>query len=94
MYFGLYILLQLVTVLHSTLGQLLETLIIVDRVFFLQKNGASVRVVCTFNREQSPRCMMIQAVKESLLVLLKHKRMRLRFEGSLGEIIRANTWER
>lgn len=51
--------------LTFTLGQLLETLIIADRVYYLQRHGASVKVVCAFERKKSPRCMLIQAVKNT-----------------------------
>ena len=47
-----------------TLGQLVESLIIADRVYFLQKNGVQCQVDCIFDRLQSPRCMCITAVKE------------------------------
>lgn len=49
--------------LNNTLGQLLETLIIADRVYYLQRNGATVKVICAFERKKSPRCMLIQAMK-------------------------------
>ena len=50
--------------LNSTLGQLIESLIIADRVLYLQKHGAQCRVDCVFDRKQSPRCMCITAIKE------------------------------
>ena len=49
--------------LTETIGQLLESAIIADRVYYLQKHGASVQVHCAFDRRQSPRCMCITARK-------------------------------
>ena len=64
LWFRIYILLVgLLCFLTHTLGQLLETLIITDRVYYLQRHGANVKVVCAFERKKSPRCMLIQAVK-------------------------------
>ena len=48
----------------TTLGQLEESLIIADRMYYLQKNGVHCQVDCIFDRSQSPRCMCITAVKE------------------------------
>ena len=47
-----------------TLGQLVESLIIADRMYFLQKNDIYCRLDCIFDRLQSPRCMCITAMKE------------------------------
>ena len=49
--------------LIGTIGQLLESAIIADRVYYLQRHGASVQVHCAFDRRQSPRCMCITARK-------------------------------
>lgn len=49
--------------LTETIGQLLESAIIADRVYYLQRHGASVQVHCAFDRSQSPRCMCITARK-------------------------------
>lgn len=49
--------------LICTVGQLLETAIIADRVYYLQKHGATVQVHCAFDRKKSPRCMCITATK-------------------------------
>ena len=54
--------------LHSTICQLLESLIIADRVYFLQTHGAHCRVDCVFDRKQSPRCICITAEKSTSLL--------------------------
>ena len=54
--------------LHSTICQLLESLIIADRVHFLQTHGARCRVDCVFDRKQSPRCICITAEKLTSLL--------------------------
>ena len=54
--------------LHFTICQLLESLIIADRVYFLQTHGVRCRVDCVFDRKQSPRCICITAEKSISLL--------------------------
>lgn len=52
-----------VCILHCRLGYLLESLIIADRMLYLQRNKTNTKVCCVFDRKQSPRCMCIIAQK-------------------------------